>query len=410
LETLREYALERLEESGEAPAVRRAHAHYFRGLAEQAEAEYFGPAEGEALDLLEQEYANLRAAVEWTLDARELQVGLALASALWRFLFHRDHLSEGRELMRRLLMAAPPADPATPSSTMAKALFAMSSLAIWQGESPAGRADAEMSVVLCRALGDKRGEGYALHRLAHTASNHATERDEHIQSLDCLREASDLRGVAWALQCLGNVMLILGDLDAAYAVHSEGLSVARQSDSPSGIAGALTGLGSRAERQGDHVRAYALFLEAFEMRRKNGDRAVTDQLNVLGRAALGMQDPTLAGSHFRQSLELCRKQGTKWEAAFALAGMAEVGMRRGHATQAATLFAAGDALLDTLGARRSIDDQAQHERMLHALSDKLGASAFQQATATGRTMTRDEAIDAALAAQPVYALPADISE
>ena len=222
LETLREFSLERLDDdSGLGPVARRAHANYFRLVAEQAEAEYFGPLDGEALDLLDQEYANLRAAIEWALDGGDLEVGLALGGALWRFLFHRDHLSEGRELLRRLLAAALPADFAAPSSALAKALFCVSSLAVWQGESPAGRADAETSVALFRALGDKRGEGRALHTLAHTASNHTAERNEYAESAARLREAGDLHGLGWSLQCLANVNMELGDLNAAREVHTK---------------------------------------------------------------------------------------------------------------------------------------------------------------------------------------------
>jgi predicted ATPase len=399
LETVRVFALERLDESGLTIAARRAHARYFRLLAESAEAEYFGPADGASLDLLEQDYANLRAAIEWSLEDGDLEVGLALGGALWRFLFHRDHLSEGRDLLRRLIAAAPAADVANPSPALAKALFAAASLAVWQGESPAGRADANRSVALYRALGDKRGEGYALHTLAHTAGDRTTERDLYAESVIRLREAGDMRAVAWSLQCLGNVTLMLGDLDAAHAVHSEGLAVARLADSPSSIAGTLTGLGSLAERAGDHVRAYALYLEGFELRRKQSDRAVTDQLNVLGRAALGMGEPNLAAAHFAESLELCRKQGIKWDTAYALTGLAEVELRRGQAAHAATLLAAADALLDTLGAQRSSAEQVQHERMLRTLRETLGESRFQQALATGRTMTRDQAIHAALLRQ-----------
>ena len=137
-------------------------------------------------------------------------------------------------------------------------------------------------------------------------------------------------------------------------------------------------------------------MEGFELRRKQSDRAVTDQLNMLGRAALGMGDPSLAAMHFRESLVLCRKQGIKWDAAFALAGLGTVEMRRGDARQATTLFGAADALLDSIYARRSADDQAEHARILEALTDALGHKTFQHAFAAGRAMSRTEAIDCAL--------------
>jgi hypothetical protein len=211
-----------------------------------------------------------------------------------------------------------------------------------------------------------------------------------------MREADDPRGVAWSLQCLGNVTLLLGDLDAAEAIHTEALAVARDADSPSGVSGALTGLGSLAARQGDHVRAYGLFVDGFELRRAHSDRALTDQLNVLGRAAMGMRDSDLAATHFGESLQMCRAQGIKWDAAFALDGLAEVERQAGEASQAATLFGAADALLDALGARRSAADQDRHDQLLQSLRNALGESAFNQAATSGRAMTRDEAIDCAL--------------
>lgn len=279
---------------------------------------------------------------------------------------------------------------------MAKAYFAAASLAVWQGESAAGRPDAEASVALWRKLRNKRGEAHALHTLAHTAMDHAAARDLYAESAACFREADDLRGLAWSLQCLGNVTLMLGDLEAAQAVLTETLAVARRGNSPACISGGLTGLGSLAARRGDHVRAYELYVEGLAVRRKGSDRALTDQLNALGRAALGMGDPILAAAHFRESLEMCRAQGMQWDAAFALAGLAEVAMVAGDVHHTARLFAASDALLVALGERRSATDQAEHERKLQAVREALGEAAFEQASAIGRAITRDEAIASTL--------------
>jgi predicted ATPase/DNA-binding XRE family transcriptional regulator len=396
LETIREFALERLEASGQGDAARRGHAAYFRALAERAETEYFGALERLALDRLDEEYANMRAAIDWCLGGGDLEVGLALAGALWRFLYHRDHLTEGRDLLRRLVAVAALTQPATPSPALAKALFAAASLAVWQGDSAVGRPDAEASVAMWRALGDKRGEAQALHTLGHTPMDHAAERDLYAESVACFRETDDLRGLSWSLQCLGNVTVMLGDLEAAHAIYAEGLAVARRADSPAGIGWSLTGLGNLAARRGDHAAAYRFYLEGLEVRRSASDRSLTDQLNALGRAALDMGDLNLAAAHFRESLGMCRKQGIKWAAAFALAGQAEVAMEAGGARQAARLFAAADALLGTLGERRSAADQAVHERKLLAVNDALGESAFQQASASGSAMTTDEAIAWAL--------------
>jgi tetratricopeptide (TPR) repeat protein len=221
----------------------------------------------------------------------------------------------------------------------------------------------------------------------------------YAESVACFREVEDQRGQAWSLHCLGNVTLLLGEVEAARAIHTEALAIARQAGSPGSISSALTGLGRLAARRGDHFRAYELYLEALELRRSGSDRALTDQLNVLGSAALGMGDSSLATKHFRDSLQMCQMQGIKWDAAHALAGLAEVAMGVGNAGQAARLFAAADALLGALGAKRSIGDQADHEHMLQAVSDALGESEYQKASASGRAMTRDEAIAYALGEQ-----------
>ncbi len=110
-----------------------------------------------------------------------------------------------------------------------------------------------------------------------------------------------------------------------------------------------------------------------------------------------MGDSRLAATHFRESLEMCRKQGIKWATGFALAGQAEVSMVGGNPTQAARLFAAADGLLGALGERRSAADQAVHQRKLQAVRDALGESVFEQTCSSGRAMTTDEAIACALA-------------
>jgi tetratricopeptide (TPR) repeat protein len=170
----------------------------------------------------------------------------------------------------------------------------------------------------------------------------------------------------WSLQCLGNVTLLLGDVDGAHAIYAETLAVARRANSPAGIGWGLTGLGNGAARRGDYTAAYKFYLEGFEVRRSASDRSLTDQLNALGRAALNMGDSTLAAAHFRESLEMCRKQSIKWATAFALAGLSVVAMDTGNTQRAARLFAAADALLGALGERRSGADQTEHERKLQA--------------------------------------------
>jgi predicted ATPase len=132
LETLREFALERLEASGEAEAVRRRHAEHYLALAEAAEPEMHGPRGGDWGAMLEREHDNLRAALQWALDCDAGETGLRLCGALWRFWSARGHLGEGGRWLREVLDATIATTKAA-SSLRANALAGAATLAIERG-------------------------------------------------------------------------------------------------------------------------------------------------------------------------------------------------------------------------------------------------------------------------------------
>ena len=103
LETIREYALERLDERGDGEVVRRRHAGFYVLLAEQAEPALRGPEQVSWLDRLDAELANIRAALTWATESGEAEIGLRIGAALWRFWHMRGSLAEGRDRLERLL-------------------------------------------------------------------------------------------------------------------------------------------------------------------------------------------------------------------------------------------------------------------------------------------------------------------
>src|SRR5205809_1497874 len=170
LQTIREYALERFEESGEAEHIRRHHANFFLELAEQAELGLQEVDQVERLEQLEDEHGNMRAALRWSVESGEAEMGLRLAGALSQFWAARGYYTEGQEwLVGGLSKAKAKAKVAGHRDTSdvgvregmlarAKALFGAANLAYYlQNDETSAHTLAEESLVMFRKLGDKQG-------------------------------------------------------------------------------------------------------------------------------------------------------------------------------------------------------------------------------------------------------------
>jgi predicted ATPase/class 3 adenylate cyclase len=244
LETIREYGLERLTESGEEPAVRKSLAAYFLALAQAAEPELTGPTQFTWLAQLETEHSNLRAVLEWTLE-HDAETALRLAGALGRFWRYRAYFTEGRSWLERALAEG----PAGMTQDRAKALHGAGVLARQQSDYR------QAAVLLDEAL-------------AH------------------YRELGDEHGVADALDGLGNVALGQGDLERAEKLFEEVLRLWRSQEDTNGIARALDDLGSVAQSRGELERAMALKEQSLGLYRKLQDEwNVARLLNNLGYTA-----------------------------------------------------------------------------------------------------------------------------
>jgi hypothetical protein len=154
LETLREYGLERLEASGDAGAVRRRHAEFFATVAEGVADRLSGPDQTALIAALDRDLDNVRAAIQWAVDAGEPATGLRLATALELFWVFGNHLPEGRSHLH-VLLAVPAPDLSL--AVRARATGAAASLAVWQSDYPASVPLAEESLRLFRQLGDLAG-------------------------------------------------------------------------------------------------------------------------------------------------------------------------------------------------------------------------------------------------------------
>jgi predicted ATPase/class 3 adenylate cyclase len=360
LETVREYALERLAASGEAAAVRGAHAAHFLDLAERAEPGLRGPEQAAWLDRLEREHDNFRAALRWAVERGEADLGLRLGGALWRFWYTHAHLSEGREWLTALL-----ADPgAGRSAARAKALAGLGTLTWFRGDDRAARSLVEESV----AIG---------------------------------RELRDSPSLAASLAWLGYVTQ-QGDPAAARAWLEEALAIGREVGDGEVIAHALNLLGEVARCEGDYGRAAACYEESLAAARDLGERwRVAAALHNLGHIARHRGDPEGAAARFRESLAVARELGDTRLIAHCLTGLAGVAAT-GQPERAGRLFGAGAALFDAIGAGLDPADRAERDRNAAAARGALGEAPFAAAWEAGRALPAEEAI--ALASEALLAL------
>ena len=219
LETIREYAFERLEASGEARLLRQCHAGYFMSMAERAAPELrAGPQQVMWLDRLEREYDNLRAALTWSLEQGEAETALRLSAALWRFWYWHSHLSEGCRWMTAALSAA----RYLPQLALVRvrALKGAGSLASALGDYVQAASLLEEGLALCRELGQPGRAITArilntLGTVTFNQANYRRARTLYEESLALQRELGDEVGIAHALNNLGTVVSYQGDYEQA---------------------------------------------------------------------------------------------------------------------------------------------------------------------------------------------------
>ena len=349
LETIREFALERLEASGGANDARGRHTAFFLALVEHAEPELTGGEQAAWLDRLERDRENLRQALHWALESTQADLGLRLGSALTRFWLVRGTIGEGRRWLKTALAAG-----GTPV-WRAKALHRAGDLAWSQGDHAAAGERLEECLALRRALGDRAGVAGALNSLGlvkRGRADYPAARLLHEEALALAREAGDQAEIYLALACLGAVAYQEGDYDTARARYEDALPVARAAGDQWHTAAALNGLGGVVMMQGDLDEARALHEEALTIRRGLGDRQGSARaLFQLASVARRQGDLAVARDLFEQALPLYREQGDRWGAAGALVGLGRVAWTEGDLRGARGHYEEALAIARALGDR-----------------------------------------------------------
>jgi predicted ATPase len=308
LETIREYAAERLEESGDVDELRRRHAAFFLALAERAEPELTGGEQHVWLDRLAAEHENLRAALDWySADSRLAPDGLRFAKALVLFWFTRGFYREALRYLQHMLAAT------DDERTTARAGALWGAGFFWSlfGDEGRSRPLLEQSLALASELGDESSTARCLEVLGLFAffaneSRRACELME--QSAELARKVGDLWCLADALRTLSSFLPLQGEADHAEALGREALAIAERAADPQGRRMALFGLGLAAVRRGDLSSARTRSDAGLAISREIGDRwFVSYFLWLLATVSLWSGDRALARKQAEESLEVARE-------------------------------------------------------------------------------------------------------
>ncbi len=396
LETVRQYAAERLEAAGEATRLRDHHRDWYLALAEQAAPHLHGRGQKQWLARLTAAHDNLRLALAWSLYRGAAEPGLRLAVALAGFWYRRGYWAEGRWWLARFLARAEGA----PAALRARALAAVGELAHAQGDYPRATAAFEHSLALARALADQDRIVFALAALGDVL----TDQGDLPRAIALLEEAVTLARersndllTAHILRALAKALLYQGEPARAAAAGEESLTLFRKVGDLDGMAATLHNRALIAWHQRDYARAAAALTEALAVFQELGDRRWAAL--ALGNRALmaySRGDATGGVADGMESVRLFHELGDRWGLGLYITVLAGVALLQRRPLHAARLAGAAEAIRESIGATIPAYAQAEYREFLTRLRASLGEEALAAAWAEGRAMTVNQAVALAL--------------
>jgi len=392
LETIREYALERLSASEGAVSVRQLHAVHFLGLVEAAENELTRPNQAAWLSRLDEEHGNIRAALAFSVDAEEAQLALRFCSALVRFWSIRGHAREAQEWLRSALAAADGVQPAE----LARAEFAAGYAALGVGEF--GEAERHFRRSLDLAEGDTRADAAARAQLAWLAMSRGADAGDEAaelagESLRGAREVDDKHTASGAVATLAELALRRGDSDEALTLFEESLALRRGLGDKRLVAHSLLGLARARLSRGDVAATRQLLERSRDHAQEIGDTWIASvALAGLGRLLLDENDPAGALEHLHDALSFAAGRGDKRAVADCLQAIAGALAATDRPDEAARLAGAADRLLELTAAEPTPAEQSLDVRLRPLLA------AYGHARDAGRELDLEDAVSIALSA------------
>ena len=441
LETIRQYAREKLAETEDGLRLRNSHLDYFLALAERAEPELIGPQVAVWLRQLDADLDNLRAALEWSLG-QNTRAGLRLTCALMQYWTAHNDIHEGIEWLL-LLLRQPDATPRT--VIRAKGLATLAFLYEAQLENMLAEPYAREALTIYRELGDQRGEAFALYVLGSALCGHddyPAGRPLVFESLALYRKLGDQAGVSEVLYALGN-FIDEQNPERARGYMDESLKLAQTLGDAAGVAARLSNLGRIAYRVGDYPSARARLTEALELQRRLGRSDISFIIEALGELAMREGHYDEAREYFEEGIALAReggrinanfwifsclgfvhlrlgeyararavfleaqdgfyKAGLKIGVAYTVEGLASLAVAQNQPARAASLFAWADMTRELVDNARPPVEQEDVDREMAQIRAQMDEAAFAAAQSAGQGMSLEQVI--AFASQTVDRKP-----
>jgi predicted ATPase/transcriptional regulator with XRE-family HTH domain len=438
LETIRQYAREKLLEADESASLRDQHLHFIVRLAEHTQPLFQTTRRTEWLPRLEAEHDNLRAALEWACE-HDVEAARWLAGMLERFWFYSDHLSEAHTWYARVLDSGDRA--AVVTQGLALALFGSGCIALNLGYIEEAQVRLEQSVVLWQQIGEQRWLASSLQWLAYLMMQRGDgerARTIYAEQESLFRAASDPLLLAWTLGNWGIAKCtVRPDDPTGKALLDEALSLGHTLQDPFCFVLCYSSLGDWAVLQGDYATARRHFLKALEWRRQLGTRwiivaglwqvanimclqgdypqaepmyaealalarALGDQrteahiAQELGAMAIHLGDVERATTLLAESLSSFRKWADSLGIARCLMGLADLRQMHGYMEQTARVLSFVEAWLESNQIQLVHFDRSNYERSVTAARAKLDEATFAEAWTEGRTLTMEQAIELAM--------------
>jgi len=431
LETIRQYAREKLLEAGDGEVIRDQHLAYFAKLVELAEPELYRPNQAFWLNKLDDELDNLRMALEWALT-NDPESGLRITALSWRWCDMHSYYREMGEWLSQLLelyfvvdsihaqalfcysgclvrqgrfaeavqigeQCLQMALTASDKHTEAHSLQLLGALTVVQGKVQEGILRLEQGLDLYRALGYKIGQANVLTALATNSNNLERAAAFARESLQINREIGNLSGIAESLATLARLTIWNGDFSSPAAWLEEALSIARQVSDQATEEYTLTIYGVLAYWQGNYTQAHAYYKELIQLSERLGNHFSGLWARVFMAYTLLRQGAIeQARELFEECIQRAYKADWKVNLVFAVEGIANLYVNEDQPERSAQLFAWTDAMRDKIGDQRPPIEQASVEKDLAVIHSKLDDTEFTRLSAEGLKMTVEQAIALAL--------------